>query len=94
MTTNTGSSASATSVSCHDRSSIATSDALTVTMFDRIDEAVSVSTAWTPPTSFASRDWMAPVFVAVKKPRSIACRCSKRRLRRSAITRLPSRVVR
>ena len=28
--------------------------------------AVSVTTAWTPPTSFASRLWISPVRVSVK----------------------------
>jgi hypothetical protein len=35
-------------------------------MFDRMLEAVSVSTACTPPTSFERRDWISPVRVEVK----------------------------
>ena len=31
--------------------------------------AVSVTTAWTPPTSLASRLWISPVRVSVKKRR-------------------------
>src|SRR5947208_15445643 len=32
-----------------------------VTVFDSTVDAVSVTTDWTPPTSFASRDWISPV---------------------------------
>ena len=92
-TTNSGTSATATRVSCQDSSSIATSAATTVTTLPRIELAVSESTDCTPPTSLASRDWIAPVRVAVKNARSIRCRCSNSRPRRSAITRLPSSVV-
>jgi hypothetical protein len=52
-------------VSCQDRMIIETRAALTVTTLDRIDVAVLVSTVRTPLTSLASRDWMAPVLVAV-----------------------------
>ena len=92
-TTNSGTSATATMVSCHDSSSIATSAATTVTTLPRIELAVSESTDCTPPTSLASRDWIAPVRVAVKNARSMRCRCSNSRPRRSAITRLPRSVV-
>ena len=92
--TNTGSSATATSVSCQDSSSMPTSDAITVTALDRIEDAVWVTTDSTPPTSLPSRDWMSPVRVPVKKPRCIDSRCSNSRLRRSCMTRLPSEVVR
>lgn len=71
-----------------------TSDAMTVTALARIEDAVSVTTVCTPPTSLPSRDWMSPVRVPVKKPRCIDCRCSNSRLRRSCMTRLPSTVVR
>ena len=56
---------------------IATSDAMTVTTLPRMLVTVFVSTPETPPTSFCRRDWMTPVLVRVKKPSSIACRCSK-----------------
>ncbi len=71
-----------------------TSDAITVTALDRIEEAVWVTTVSTPPTSLPSRDWMSPVRVPVKKPRCIDSRCTNSRLRRSCMTRLPSEVVR
>ena len=71
-----------------------TSDAITVTALDRIEEAVWVTTDSTPPTSLPSRDWMSPVRVPVKKPRCIDSRCTNSRLRRSCMTRLPSEVVR
>ncbi len=38
--------------------------------------AVSVTTAWTPPTSFASRLWISPVRVSVKKRSGMRCRCA------------------
>ena len=43
-------------MSCHERIAIATTVLTTITMFARIDDAVSVTTVWTPPTSFAMRD--------------------------------------
>ena len=55
---------------------IATIELATMTMFERIDEAVFVTTLWTPPTSFWRRDWISPVRVAVKKRSDIDCRCS------------------
>ncbi len=41
---------------------------------DVIDAAVSVTTAWTPPTSLESRDWISPVRVAVKNRSGMRCR--------------------
>src|SRR5580692_203660 len=38
-----------------------------VTTLARMVEAVVVTTDWTPPTSLASRDWISPVLVLVKK---------------------------
>ncbi len=69
---------------------IATSEAITVTVLPRMLVTVLVSTPETPPTSFCSRDWMTPVLVRVKKPSSMACRCSNRRTRRSPVTLLPT----
>jgi hypothetical protein len=66
---------------------------MTVTELERMEENVVVSTLLTPPTSFARRDWIAPVRVAVNQASSMVCRCAKSRPRRSAITSLPSRVV-
>jgi len=91
---NNGTSATATTVSCHDSSSIATSAATTVTTLPRIALAVSESTDCTPPTSLASRDWIAPVRVAVKNARSMRCRCEYSELRRSCITRSPTTLAR
>ncbi len=76
-------------VSCHDRITIDTKAAVTVTVFCRIEVAVSVSTVRTPATSLARRDWMAPVLVAVKNASSIFCRWANRSPRRSAIAELP-----
>ncbi len=71
-------------------STIAISDAITVTELPSTLEIVLVSTSETAPTSFCSRDWMAPVRVRVKNPSSIACRWSNSRIRRSPVTRLPT----
>ena len=46
-----------------------------VTMLESTVDAVSVTTDWTPPTSFASLDWISPVRVVVKKRSGIAWRC-------------------
>jgi hypothetical protein len=54
-------------VSCQLRRSIAITVLTVTARLDVIDAAVSVTTDWTPPTSFASRLWISPVRVAVKK---------------------------
>ena len=64
------------SVSCHERISIATRVEETMTTFETMLETVLVTTVWTPPTSFASRDWISPVRVAVKKRSDMRCRCA------------------
>ena len=61
---------------------------------DVIEDAVSVTTACTPPTSFASRDWISPVRVAVKNRSGIRWRCEYRAFRRSCITLWPMRLLR
>ena len=67
--------------------------AVTVTDVDKMEVAVSVRTVRTAATSLASRDWMCPVFVAVKNASSIVCRCANRRIRRSAMAELPTVAV-
>ncbi len=62
-------------VSCTDRSSIAISVLMMITTFARSDAAVLVTTDWTPPTSFARRDWISPVRVVVKNRSGMNCRC-------------------
>ena len=42
--------------------------------FANTELAVSVTTVWTPPTSFASRLWISPVRVSVKKRSGILWR--------------------
>jgi hypothetical protein len=79
------------SVSCHDSSSMATTVLMTMTTFDRTPEAVSVTTDCTPPTSFDRRDWISPVRVEVKNRSAIRWRCAYRALRKSCITRCPTR---
>jgi hypothetical protein len=80
-------------VSCQLRTTMAMKADTTVTEFCTIVVAVSVRTVRTPLTSFASRDWIAPVLVAVKKASSIFCRCAKRSPRRSAIAEFPMVLV-
>jgi hypothetical protein len=57
-----------------DSTSIAISVLAITTTFDRIDDAVSVTTVCTPPTSFARRDWISPVRVVVKNRSGIRWR--------------------
>ena len=45
-----------------------------IATFDVSDAAVSVTTDCTPPTSLASRLWISPVLVSVKKRSGIFCR--------------------
>ena len=47
-----------------------------MTTLARMLEAVVVTTDWTPPTSLASRDWISPVLVLVKKASGSVCRCA------------------
>ncbi len=47
-----------------------------VTTFESTVDAVSVTTDCTPPTSFASLDWISPVRVVVKNRSGIPWRCS------------------
>ena len=46
-----------------------------MTTLARMLEAVVVTTVWTPPTSLASRDWISPVLVPVKKASDSVSRC-------------------
>ncbi len=52
--------------------------------------AVSVTTAWIPPTSFERRLWISPVRVSVKNRRGIRWRCAYSALRRSCMTFWPT----
>ena len=47
---------------------------MTMMRFENTELAVSVTTDWTPPTSFASRLWISPVRVSVKKRSGIRWR--------------------
>jgi hypothetical protein len=64
----------ATMVSCQLRMIIATMVEVKITMLARMVDAVVVTTDWTPPTSLASRDWISPVLVPVKKASGSVCR--------------------
>ncbi len=66
----------ATMVSCQLRITMATTVDTKITTLARMVEAVVVTTDWTPPTSLASRDWISPVLVPVKKARESVCRCA------------------
>ena len=65
----------ATMVSCQLRMTMATMVDTKMTTLARMVEAVVVTTDWTPPTSLASRDWISPVLVPVKKASESVCRC-------------------
>ena len=45
------------------------------TTFDRMLDAVSVITDWTPPTSLEIRDWISPVRALVKNRSGMCWRC-------------------
>src|ERR1700744_1991712 len=64
---NAGTVITATMVSCQLMMTMATMLETKVTTLARIVDAVVVTTVWTPPTSLASRDWISPVLVLVKK---------------------------
>ena len=65
----------ATMVSCQLRMIIATMVETKMTTLARMLEAVVVTTVWMPPTSLASRDWISPVLVPVKKASDSVSRC-------------------
>ena len=83
---NTGTRTSATMVSCHDSTSIATSAEAKDTTLPRIEVAVDVTTDCTPATSLVSRLWISPVRVAVKNRIDICWRWPNSRDRRSRMT--------
>ena len=72
---NAGTVMTATMVSCQLRMIIATMVEMKMTTLARMLEAVVVTTVWTPPTSLASRDWISPVLVPVKKASDSVSRC-------------------
>ena len=59
-----------------------------------IELAVSVTTVWTPPTSFARRLWISPVRVSVKKRSGRLWRWAYRAPRRSCMTFWPMTLLR
>ncbi len=72
---NAGTVKTATMVSCQLRMIIATMVETKMTTLARMLEAVVLTTVWTPPTSLASRDWISPVLVPVKKASDSVSRC-------------------
>ncbi len=81
-------------VSCHDRTAMATRALAMMTALDKMSDSVEVTTVWTPPTSLVSRDWISPVLVSVKNRSDRRWRCSKSRSRRSRMTRWPTTLAR
>ena len=73
--TKNGRSPSAATASRQSSRNIATAAASTVVTFETIEVAVLVTTFWTPPMSFAIRDWISPVRVLVKKASESRWRC-------------------
>ena len=72
---NAGTVITATMVSCQLRITMATTVDTKITTLARMVDAVEVTTVWTPPTSLASRDWISPVLVPVKKASDSVSRC-------------------
>ncbi len=62
-----GSTATDSTVSCQLRKAIPAKVAAVRVRLATVVVAVLVTTESTPPTSLASRDWISPVLVAVKK---------------------------
>ena len=89
-----GSMPSESSVSRQSMMTIAMIDEATIAMLEATLVAVSVTTDWTPPTSFASRLWISPVRVSVKKRSGSRCRWAYSALRRSCITLWPMTLFR
>ncbi len=85
---------SESSVSCQLSSSIAMTVLATIATFAVIEDAVSVTTDWMPPTSLARRLWISPVRVAVKNRSGRRCRCAYSALRRSCMTFWPMTLLR
>ncbi len=88
---NSGNRASESSVSGTERANITTMVLTIVVMLASTLDAVSVTTVCTPPTSLERRDWISPVRVVVKNRSGMNCRCAYSALRRSCITRSPTR---
>jgi hypothetical protein len=89
-----GSSPSESSVSRQSIRNITTIVLTAIAMFDVTEAAVSVTTDWIPPTSFARRLWISPVFVPVKKRSGIDWRWVYRAVRRSCMTDCPMTLLR
>ena len=88
--TNTGSSTSASSVTCHDRLSITTRVSTRVTMLPTTPERVSLNARWAPMTSLLSLLTSAPVRVRVKNATGWRCTWSNTAARRSRMSPSPS----
>ena len=76
MNANIGTVNMDTTVSSHERMSIAIRVLMNITLLESTFETVLETTFCTPPTSFATRDWISPVRVSVKKLMDSVCRCS------------------
>ena len=89
-----GSSASDSSASSQFSRNIAITVLIAMAKLLVIELAVSVTTAWTPPTSLASRLWISPVRVSVKKRKGMRWRWPYSAARRSSITFWPTTLLR
>ena len=87
--TNTGSSTSASSVTCQDSPSITTSVRVSVTRLPTTPDSVSLNARWAPITSLLSRLTSAPVRVRVKNATGWRCTWSNTAARRSRIRPSP-----
>ncbi len=86
-----GRSASATSVICHDSSSMAARVMATVMTLPTTDENVSVNACCASSTSLLSRLTRAPVWVLVKKAMGMRWKCANTWVRMSKMRPSPTR---
>ena len=86
-----GSSASARSVICHERNSIAAIVIVTLMMLPTTDESVSVNACWASSTSLFNRLTRAPVWVRVKNAIGMRWKCAKTEVRISKMSPSPTR---
>ena len=90
---NNGINASDKRVSCTDRINIAINVLMMMTTFGQDVGGVSVTTFWTPPRRWPAATGSRRCASSVKNRRGMNCRWAYRELRRSCITRRPTRLA-
>jgi hypothetical protein len=89
-TTNTGSSTSASSVTCQEMLSMTARVSVSVTRLPATPDSVSLNARWAPITSLLRRLTSAPVRVRVKNATGMRCTWSKTAVRSDRISPSPS----